>query len=142
MEETTFLNGKVRKQSLPLFRQPPPAGTEGPRRLLLPQGELANFYNADEGVRYLALIEMRPGAVRGNHLHRVKEEYVYIISGEVLLVVQDESGARVSVPAQAGDLLVIATGIGHVLKPLTTGLAVEFSKAKFDPADSERVAIL
>jgi oxalate decarboxylase/phosphoglucose isomerase-like protein (cupin superfamily) len=108
----------------------------------LPQGELANFYNADEGVRYLALIEMRPGAVRGIHLHRVKEEYVYIISGEVLLVAQDETGARVSVPAQAGDLLVIATGIGHVLKPLTTGLAVEFSKAKFDPADSERVAIL
>lgn len=134
--ESSFLNGKVLKRSLPAL--PLPLGPQAPnlRRLVLPQGELAQFYDADEGIRYLAFIELLPGKIRGNHYHKVKVELVYVISGEVLLLVADtDSGGRASVPLRAGDLVTIQTGIAHALQPVKPGQAVEFSTARFDAAD-------
>src|SRR4051812_47083777 len=142
-KQTSYLGGKVLKRTLPVFHSPPPAGTIGPKRLLLAQGELANIYDADEGLRYAALIEMRVGAVRGNHVHRVKEELVYVISGRLELVVQEIAGGeRVTVELAAGDLAIIATGVAHAIKPLESGMAIEFSKARFDPADVEKVVLV
>jgi hypothetical protein len=134
--DSTYLGGKVLKQSLPVLQLP--LGSDAPalKRLLLPQGELAQFYNADEGICYMAFIELLPGQVRGNHYHKVKEELVYVIRGEVLLgVATIDSKACASVPLRAGDLAVIRTGIAHVLRTVEPGQAIEFSKALFDPAD-------
>ena len=137
--EATVLNGKVLKQSLPVLQLP--LGPDAPalKRLLLPQGELAQFSDAAEGVRYLAFIELVPGQVRGNHYHTVKEELVYVIRGEVLLIVEDiDSKARASVALRTGDLGVIRTGIAHAYRTLEAGQAIEFSVARFDPADIHR----
>jgi quercetin dioxygenase-like cupin family protein len=143
IHERAIFGRKVLKRSLPVFHGPPPAGTSGPKRLILPQGELANFYDADEGLRYGALIEMRVGSIRGNHVHRVKEELIYVISGRLELVVQQmPEGERVALELVAGDLAFIATGIAHAIKPLESGLAMEFSKARFDPADVQKVALI
>jgi quercetin dioxygenase-like cupin family protein len=143
INERVIFGGKVRKRSLPVYHGPPPAGVVGPKRLLLSQGELANIYDADEGLRYAALIEMRIGTVRGNHVHRVKEELVYVISGRLELVVQElPNGKPVTVELVPGDLAFIATGIAHAIKPLEPGLAIEFSKARFDPADVQRVVLV
>jgi hypothetical protein len=62
MPDSSFLNGKVLKRSLPELHLP--LGPDAPvlKRLMLPQGELAQFYDAEEGIRYLAFIELRPGA--------------------------------------------------------------------------------
>ena len=139
MPESTFLNGKVLRRSLPALQLP--LGPDAPalKRLFLPQGELAQFYNADEGIRYMAFIELLPGQVRGNHYHKVKEELVYVIRGEVMLVVADiDSKAQASVPLRAGDLAMIRTGIAHALRPVEPGQAIEFSSARFDPADIHR----
>ena len=122
MSESAFLNGKVLKRSLPVFQLP--LGPEAPalKRLFLPQGELAQFYDADEGIRYMAFIELLPGQVRGNHYHKVKEELVYVIRGEVLLSVADiDSKARASVTLRAGDLALIQTGIAHALRTSRAG---------------------
>jgi|ERR1043166_5288660 quercetin dioxygenase-like cupin family protein len=136
MSEDTFLNGKVRKRSLPAFELPLAVDAPTVKRLLLPQGELAQFYDADEGVRYLAFIELRPGTVRGNHYHKSKEEWVYIIGGEAVLIVEDiQSKERQSVPMRTGGLAVIATGIAHAIKVEKAGQAVEFSPARFDASD-------
>jgi len=136
MPETTFLNGKIFKRSLPVLQLP--LGPDAPalRRLLLPQGELAQFYNAEEGIRYMAFIELLPGRARGNHYHKVKEELVYVIHGEVMLSVADlDSKERTSVALRAGDLAVIRTGIAHALRTVEPGQAIEFSSSRFDPAD-------
>jgi mannose-6-phosphate isomerase-like protein (cupin superfamily) len=136
MSERAFLGGKVLCQSLPCVR--PPIGPEVPnlKRLLLPQGELAQIYDAAEGIRYLAMIELKDGNTRGNHYHRTKEEFVYVLQGEVLLVVEDiETRAREQVPLQAGDLAFIQTHVAHALRIPRPGLALEFSKARFDAAD-------
>jgi hypothetical protein len=143
MSKTSYLHGKVQKQSLPLFEKPPQGMAEGPKRLLLPQGELANFYDADEGIRYAAFIELRVGGIRGNHIHQVKEEQVYLISGELLLVAQEGlDGQRVSLDIKEGDLVKIATGVAHAFNPIKAGFAIEFSKTRFDPLDVQRVVLI
>jgi mannose-6-phosphate isomerase-like protein (cupin superfamily) len=140
---TTFLDGRVSKRSLPVFQNSPPANAPGPKRLLLPQGELANFYDEDEGIRYMAFVELRIGGVRGNHFHRVKEEQFYLSSGAVTLVVQNrETGMRASIDLSPGDLVVIATGIAHAFEPTKAGHAVEFSKTRFDTADVHRFVLI
>jgi uncharacterized cupin superfamily protein len=105
----------------------------------LPQGELANIYDAEEGIRFLTFLELRAGSTRGNHCHKVKEEYFYVIQGEVALLVQDvESGARDSLRLCAGDLAFISTGVAHASQITQPGQALEFSKTRFDPNDSCR----
>jgi len=136
MRESTFLNGKVLKRSLPALHLPLEPDAPVLKRLLLPQGELAQFYDSPEGMRYMAFIELLPGQVRGNHYHKVKEELVYLIRGEVLLSIADiDSKAPASVALRTGDLAVIRTGIAHALRTVEPGQAVEFSSSRFDPAD-------
>jgi mannose-6-phosphate isomerase-like protein (cupin superfamily) len=136
LPESAFLKGKVLKRSLPVLRLPLEPDAPALKRLLLSQGELAQFHDADEGIRYLAFIELVPGQVRGNHYHQVKEELVYVIRGELLLDVADiDSQARASVALRTGDLAVIRTRIAHALRPVEPGQAIEFSSSRFDPAD-------
>jgi mannose-6-phosphate isomerase-like protein (cupin superfamily) len=139
MSQHSYLAGKVRHESLPLVRGPVGPDATHLKRLLLPQGELAQIYDAAEGIRYLAVIELQEGNTRGNHYHEVKEEFVYVLRGEVLLVAEDiASKARESVRLQAGDLAFIQTRVAHALRVVQPGLAVEFSGARFDGADIYR----
>jgi mannose-6-phosphate isomerase-like protein (cupin superfamily) len=143
MSPTRFLEGKVQKWSLPVIQGTPPIVSEGLKRLLLPQGELAQFYDAEQSIRYIAFAELRPDCVRGNHYHNVKEEFVYIISGSSLLVVEDiGSQARVSLTLQTGDLVFIPTRIAHAFRPVQGGQAIEFSSARFDAADVQRFPLI
>ncbi len=109
------------------------------KRLALPQGELAQLYDADEGIRYLAWIELKPGSLRGNHYHRRKPEFFYLLAGGVELTVEEvSSGQRAEIPIAVGDLVFISPEIAHTYRPLAAGHAVEFSAARFDAADTIR----
>lgn len=141
--ESTFLAGKVLKSSLPVVQ--PPFGPDAPtlKRMPLPQGELAQFYDADGPIRYLAFIELRAGSVRGNHYHKIKEESLYVIQGQLLLVVEDlESKGRETVGLGAGDLVLIPAGIAHALRITESGQAVEFSPSRFDAADIHKFPVI
>ena len=139
MNEIQLLGGKVVKTSLPQVQ--PPSGPDSPtlKRLLLPQGELAQFYDSPEGIRYIAFIELNAGNPRGNHYHKIKEEWVYVIRGELTLLVLDlATNASAETALAAGDLVRISTQVVHTLKVIQPGQAVEFSSARFDPADIYR----
>ncbi|HZR18567.1 MAG TPA: cupin domain-containing protein, partial [Verrucomicrobiae bacterium] len=111
----------------------------GPKRLLLGQGELANFYNGHPGICYLALLELKPGSVRGNHVHRVKLEHVYLISGRLKVIASAESDAdSVSFEVNPGELVTIEAGIAHAFKTIEGGYAIEFSPMLFDGSDVEK----
>jgi len=136
MKPSEYLAGNVLKWSLPVVSGRPGPDAPALKRLMLPQGELAQIHDSDDGIRYLAFIEVRVGSDRGNHYHKVKEEWVYVMQGKVLVVVQDiETSARASVPLEKGELLFIQTGIAHVLRPVESGQALEFSRARFDATD-------
>lgn len=136
MKSSEYLAGNVLKWSLPVVSGRPGPDAPALKRLMLPQGELAQIHDSDDGIRYLAFIEVRVGSDRGNHYHKVKEEWVYVMQGKVLVVVQDiQTNARASVPLERGDLLFIQTRIAHVLRPVESGQALEFSRARFDATD-------
>jgi hypothetical protein len=136
MADTEYLAGRVVKWSLPVVSGRPGPDAPTLKRLLLPQGELAQVHDSEEGIRYLAVIETRSGSVRGNHYHKIKEERIYVLQGELLVLVEDvETKARASVPLKTGELLLIQTGIAHLLRTVEPGQAIEFSNTRFDAAD-------
>jgi hypothetical protein len=137
MAESKYLAGKVVKWPLPVISGRPGPDAPALKRLLLPQGDLAQIHDSDEGVHYLAVLETRTGSVRGNHYHKVKAERIYVLQGELLVLVQDvETNERASVPLQTGDLLLIQTGVAHLLRTVEPGVALEFSPARFNPGDT------
>jgi uncharacterized cupin superfamily protein len=88
-------------------------------------------------MQYVAYAELRAGAVRGNHYHKIKQEWLYIISGKLSLVLEDiESGLRDTLTLARGDLAFIPTGVAHALHVQESGHAIEFSPSAFDPTDS------
>ena len=136
MAESQYLAGRVVKWSLPVISGRPGPDAPALKRLLLPQGELAQVHDSDQGIRYLAVLETRIGCDRGNHYHKVKRERLYVLQGEVLVLAEDvQTRERSSVPLQTGDLLLIETGIAHLLRTVEPGQAIEFSNTRFDAAD-------
>ncbi|HOX57211.1 MAG TPA: cupin domain-containing protein [Candidatus Paceibacterota bacterium] len=136
MAESEYLAGQVVKWSLPVITGRPGPDAPALKRLLLAQGELAQIHDAEEGIRYMAVIEARAGCVRGNHYHKVKQERIYMLRGKLSVVVEDiQTKARASVPMETGDLLLVKTGIAHALQTVEPGEAIEFGQVRFDPAD-------
>jgi len=141
--ECNCLDGRVRKSTLPVFHAAPGSGAPPLKRLLLPQGELAQVHHGEPAMRYIAFVELREGTVRGNHFHKCKDEWIYLLSGEVRLVVEDpQSKKREFMEVQTGELVVIAPGVAHALKVAAPGQAVEFSATTFDPADTYRYTLV
>jgi mannose-6-phosphate isomerase-like protein (cupin superfamily) len=137
MAEMRYLQGRVVKRSLPVIEGRPDSGTPLLKRLMLAQGELAQVHDDAEGIRYLAVVELRAGCVRGNHYHKIKREYVYVIAGEALLAVEDPATrAREVVSLRAGDLAVIEAGMAHAMHTVSPGCALEFSPTRFNQADT------
>jgi UDP-2-acetamido-2,6-beta-L-arabino-hexul-4-ose reductase len=143
MTESTFLNNRVVKRTLAVINGRPTGDAPRLKRLLLAQGELAQVYDDGEGIRYLAFVELCKGAVRGNHYHQVKDEVIYVIQGEILLVVEDiVSKERVSFSLNTGELAVIPVRIAHGFRTITTGQAIEWSTNRFDAADIWRYPLI
>ena len=139
ISEHSFLDGKVSKRSLPAFQPPLVGDLPMTKRLLLAQGELAQFHDGEQGIRYLAAVQLVSGTARGNHYHSRKQEWIYLIAGAVQLVVEDvETKVRETLPMVTGDLVYISPGVAHALVVQKEGMAVEFSPVRFDPADTFR----
>jgi quercetin dioxygenase-like cupin family protein len=137
MSEEVLLSGKVKIWRLPEVQ--PGVNEAGLKRLMLPQGELAQFYDDEEGVRYIASIELKAGTVRGNHYHKIKREYVYVLAGKLRLVVQElGNGRQEEMELEGGSLVFIEPGIVHALDVKESGVAVEFSVNRFDSGDTYR----
>lgn len=108
----------------------------------LVQGELSQIYDGvcpEQGLLYLATVQLLPGQVRGNHYHMAKREWLYLLYGSLKLILRERiTGVRDELQATAGDRIYLAPGIEHALAPLETGYAVEFSPDTFDPTDTFR----
>ncbi len=136
VHDTQYLAGKVRKRSLPTF-PPPITSNLAEKRLLLPQGELAQFYNSEQPIRYIAAVEFTKGTARGHHYHLHKQEWMYLFSGTVCLVVEDlQTKARESFTLRQGDLVFIPPNIAHAFIVQEDGIGIEYSPTLFDPADT------
>ena len=145
--KTIFLfDGRVTKETLPAFRPGESSADIRIKRLLLAQGDLSQIYDGarpDQGLLYLATMQLLRGQMRGNHYHHAKREWFYLISGSMRLVVRDRaSGERRELLVAAGDRIYLAPEVEHALLPLEAGFAVEYSTEAFDPGDTFRAELL
>lgn len=131
--------GRLLLHRLPVWSGPQGPDALDPKRLALPTGELAQLTGPDTTFRYLAVLELRSGTVRGNHVHQRKQEWFYLLSGAVSLHAQvpgQDGPTRWEL--QPGDLVFLAPGVAHGIVVTAPGWAVEFSPEAFDPADTQR----
>lgn len=143
MSQSTHLAGKVVRTSLPLLD--PPTAPDAPvlKRIRLPQGNLAQIHDSEEGIRYIAMIDLVPGCVRGNHYHERKHELIYVISGAVELTVEDlETRVREQLVLETGDLVELPVRVAHALRTVRAGSAVEYSPVRVNREDVYRYPLV
>ena len=135
MEAKNYFGGRATVKSL-LVTDRPAERTEFCARLNSPRGELAVLTDGSTPLRHLCYVELRAGMVRGNHFHKLRHEYFYVIAGNLAVQLQDVSTKeQASVKLQTGDMLFIKPGIAHALNPLSEGHALEYAAEPFDLAD-------
>jgi oxalate decarboxylase/phosphoglucose isomerase-like protein (cupin superfamily) len=135
MEAQSFFGGRATVKSL-LVTDTPATRAEVLARIQSPRGEMAVLTEGTIPLRHLSYLELRPGMLRGNHFHKLRHEYFYLIHGELTLVMADvTSSESASVQMRAGDLAYITPGIAHVLNPVTPGHSVEYAAEPFDLTD-------
>lgn len=137
-----FFDGRVVINSLELTDQPA-SRKETRARIASPKGELTVLMDEGQLTRYMAYVEFREGIVRGDHYHKVRREYFYLIAGHASLRLEEVStGRKESVALNPGDLAFIEPGIAHTFLPLSPGHAIEFAVEAFDAADVYRHIIV
>jgi len=135
MEAQSFFGGRATVKSL-LVTDTPANRAEVLARLQSPRGEMAVLTDGTTPLHHLSYLELRPAMLRGNHFHKLRHEFFYLIHGELTLVLSDiATGERASAKMRAGDLAYITPGIAHVLNPTTAGHSVEYAAEPFDLTD-------
>ena len=135
MDAKSFLGGRVVVKPL-LVTDQPARRPEVCARIRSPRGELAVLTDGATPIRHLSYVELCPAMLRGNHYHKLRHEYFYVIAGELTLHLADHVTAETtSIQMCAGDLAYITPGIVHTLNPLTPGHALEYAAEPFDVSD-------
>ena len=139
MTDASFFAGGLVTRHLPALAPDPQMALPALKRLMLTQGELAQFHDSELPIHYIAALELREGGVRGNHYHQTKVEHVYLMRGEIELIAEEmASGERAEVVMQAGDLAIIQPGVAHAFRVRQPGVAIEFAPTRFNPSDVHR----
>ncbi len=107
-------------------------------RITTEAGELAQVVNGEE-FRFLAYIEFKGDAPRGNHYHVLRTEFLYVIAGSLTAHYVDlEDDDRASMRLDAGDLVRVEPRCAHAYAANGYTQAVEFANVLYDPADTIR----
>jgi mannose-6-phosphate isomerase-like protein (cupin superfamily) len=135
MPEESFFRGRATVKSL-LVTDQPGNRSEVCARITSVRGELAVLTDGSIPIRHLSYVELLPGMVRGNHFHKKRHEFFYLISGELTLTMAEVStGEQAVIQIRAGDLAYITPEIAHALNPTSHGHAVEYAAEAFDLSD-------
>lgn len=136
--DKSFFGGRVILKSLVVTDQPA-TRKEIRARIASPKGELAVLTEVDQTIRHLAYVELLPGQLRGDHYHKLRHEYFYVIAGEATARFQDvATGELADVQIVGGDLVFIRPGIAHAFVPRSSGHGIEFAAESFDLEDVYR----
>jgi mannose-6-phosphate isomerase-like protein (cupin superfamily) len=135
MEDRSFFGGRTTVKSL-LVTDRPADRAEICARLSSPRGELAVLTDGSTPIRHLCYVELRAGKVRGNHFHKLRYEYFYVIAGNLAVELRNlRTDESASVELRPGDMLFIKPGVAHALNPLNDGHALEYAAEAFNLAD-------
>ncbi len=125
------LAAKVEIESLPVTRD-----FLRRKRLVEERGELALIEDGMP-IQHLGYFSLVPGkGYRGGHVHRKKVEHFYVISGVLLLDLEDtDSGERRRVRLKAGQKALIHPGCAHRFQAEETARVIEYYEGVYDRED-------
>jgi len=131
-----MFESKVIIESLPIG-----GPDEAERRIYSDKGEMAQIINRkDDSFRQIVYWDIdspRTGVDRGHHYHRKKTDRLYVISGEIELLLEDrQTGEKTTAHLTAGDRVFIAPGVAHAVRSLTHAQVLEYAPDPYDPADT------
>lgn len=89
--------------------------------------------------RHIGVMTLRTidGAWRGKHVHRIKREEVFVLSGRIEFIwIDTETGERGGKTFGPGIRLTILPGLAHALRALEDAVLIEFSETPYEEADS------
>jgi mannose-6-phosphate isomerase-like protein (cupin superfamily) len=111
------------------------------RRIFSEKGERAQILNrADEGFKQLVYWELdstKPDQERGHHCHERRIERIYVLTGELELLLKDiESSDSEKVIIKAGNRVTISPRIAHAYRSLMYSQVLEYSPEPYDSTDT------
>ena len=124
--EHSHFNGLLKIFTLPIFRESnfePVA-----KRLLFQQGELTMLSPLCPVIRQLSFLSIPKNEVRGNHYHKEKIEFLYVLRGKVNVYAKDLStGGSARLSVGVGQVINIHPPIAHALQSVDDCDLIEFS---------------
>ncbi len=89
--------------------------------------------------REVNYVTSRAGATRGNHYHKESHELVFILEGEVEVVLRDVNDAdgTDTVVLKAGQGVEIGTFVLHTMRYLADTVQISLLDRAFDPANPD-----
>lgn len=94
------------------------------------------FYN--KNMNHACLIKSVPGAVRGNHFHKLTTQYTYVLEGEMIYYSKEPDGEVSKVRIGPGDVVVSPPMEVHAMKACESGCKfIAFAEGPRGGADYE-----
>lgn len=81
-----------------------------------------------EPIDSATIIHSNAGAVRGNHVHQETYQWVYVVTGSLLYVVEDADGERHSGVVREQDILMTGPNDAHAMKALEPSVMVVLTR--------------
>ncbi len=111
------------------------------RRIFSGKGEMAQILNrTDEAFRRLVYWELdstNSDQERGHHCHERRIERIYVLTGELKLLLKDtKSSDNNKMIIKAGDRVMIGPGVAHAYRSLMYSQVLEYSPEPYDPIDT------
>jgi mannose-6-phosphate isomerase-like protein (cupin superfamily) len=104
---------------------PPPLPAELPRRVDKPWGHELVWAHTD---RYVGkILEIQTGKRLSLQHHEVKDEWIHVLSGRLLLTLEDDAGVVSDVELGPGDGAHVPTGRRHRYTAIETCQVIEVS---------------
>jgi mannose-6-phosphate isomerase len=104
---------------------PPPIASELPRRVDKPWGNELIWAHTD---RYVGkILEIKTGKRLSLQHHEVKDEWIYVLSGRLLLTLENDGGVVEDRELGAGESAHVPTGRRHRYTAIETCRIVEVS---------------
>ncbi|MBL8694342.1 MAG: cupin domain-containing protein [Planctomycetes bacterium] len=133
----SYLHDRVRVERLKAD-----APDTGPMRRMSDKGEMAQIMSGDlPPVQHLMIWTLNPGHTRGRHFHTNRVERIYVVHGEIEILIQpnDKSLPGMLVPVIAGERVTIDHGVAHCyrLRGTTPATVLEMGEQPYNPLNPD-----
>jgi len=85
--------------------------------------DIFSYTTVDAGTH----ISFSAGAVRGNHYHKLTDQYDYILSGKLECYTKDENGKSEMEIVSVGDFITLPRNVQHAYRALEESQMVSFT---------------